>query len=188
VALVNGTTALPAAATPTSTNVIDWVAFGTAATPAEGGVPTATLSPTTAAFRTDACVDTDNNGADFSALPVAPRNTSTPLHSCIANVTASFGVTSVGPAYNRTTQKFSVTYTLTNKTAATISGPVSVEFGGLTSGVSIDTASGTHNGAPYVTFANGAVAVGQAVTVTVIFSNPSKGPIGFTANIYSGTL
>jgi hypothetical protein len=188
VALVNGTAALPAAATPTSTNVIDWVAFGTAATPAEGGVPTATLSPTTAAFRTNECVDTDNNGADFTALPVAPRNTSTPVHSCIANVTASFGVTSVGPTYNRSTQKFSVAYTFTNKTAATISGPVNVEFDGLTSGVSIDNPAGTHNGAPYVTFANGALAAGQTTTVTVIFSNPSKGPIGYTASIYSGTL
>jgi hypothetical protein len=188
VALVKGTAALPAAATPTSTNVIDWVAFGTGASPAEGGVPTATLSPTTAAFRTNECVDTDNNGADFTVKPVAPHNTSTPVHSCITNVTASFGVTSVGPVYNRTTQKFSVTYTLTNKTAATISGPVNVEFDGLTSGVSIDNASGTHNGAPYVTFPNGSFAAGQAATITVIFSNPSKGPIGYTAAIYSGTL
>jgi hypothetical protein len=94
----------------------------------------------------------------------------------------------VGPVYNRTTQKFSVRYTLTNKTAAAISGPINVEFAGLTTGVSVDNASGTHNGAQYVTFANGAVPPGQAVTVTVIFSNPSKGPIGYDATIYSGTL
>jgi hypothetical protein len=188
VALVKGTTALPAAATPTSTNVIDWVAFGSGSSPAEGGVPTATLSPTTAAFRSNECVDTNNNGADFTVKAVAPRNMSTPLHSCIANVTASFGVTAVGPVYNRTTQKFSVTYTLTNKTAAAISGPVNVEFAGLTTGVSIDNASGTHNGAQYVTFPNGAFAPGQAATVTVIFSNPSKGPIAYNAIVYSGTL
>jgi hypothetical protein len=188
VALVKGTTALPASAAPTSTNVIDWVAFGSGSTPAEGAGPTATLSPTTAAFRTNECVDTDNNGADFTVKAVAPRNTSTPLHSCITNVTASFGVTSVGPVYNRTTQKFSVTYTLTNKTAASISGPINVEFAGLTTGVSIDNASGTHNGAQYVSFPNGAFGPGQAATVTVIFSNPSKGPIGYNAIIYSGTL
>ncbi len=188
VALVTGTAALPATATPTSTNVIDWVAFGTGATPAEGGTPTATLSPTTAAFRVNECADTDNNGTDFTVKAAAPRNTSTAIHSCIANVTTSFGVTSVGPVYNRATQKFSVTYTLTNKTAASISGPINVEFDGLTSGVSVDNPSGTHNGAPYVTFASGAVAAGQAVTVTVIFSNPSKGAIGYTAAIYSGTL
>jgi hypothetical protein len=189
VALVSGTTALPSTATPTSTNVIDWVAFGGTATPAEGGAPTANLTPTTAAFRTNECVDTNNNGADFTVKAAAPRNTSTPIHGCgSTNVTTSFGVTSVGPVYNRTTQKFSVTYTLTNKTAASISGPVNVEFDNLTSGVSIDNPSGTHNGAPYVTFGNGAFAAGQTVTVTVIFSNPSKGPIGYTANIYSGTF
>jgi hypothetical protein len=188
VALVKGTAVLPASASPTSENVIDWVAFGTGATPAEGGAPTATLSPTTAAFRTDACVDTNNNGKDFTVMTVAPRNTSTPLHSCITDVTASFGVTSVGPTYNRVTQKYSVAYTLTNKTAAAISGPINVEFANMTTGVSIDNASGTHNGAQYVTFANGALAPGQTAKVTVVFSNPSKGPIGYNATIYSGTL
>jgi len=188
VALVNGTAALPAAANPTSTNVIDWVAFGNGATPAEGGAPTATLSPTTAAFRTDACVDTNNNGADFTVMPVAPRNTSTPLRSCITNVTASFGLTSVGPVFNRTTQKYSVTYTLTNKTAQAVSGPVNVEFTNLTSGISIDNATGTHNGAPFVRFGSGAFAPNQSATVTVIFSNPSKSPIGYNAVVYSGTL
>ncbi|MGB9110738.1 MAG: Ig-like domain-containing protein, partial [Telluria sp.] len=188
VALVKGTAALPASATPTSTNVIDWVAFGSGSTPAEGGAPTATLAPTTAAFRTNECADTNNNGADFTVKAAAPRNKATTLHSCITNVTTSFGVTSVGPVYNRVTQKFSVTYTLTNKTAASISGPVNVEFAGLTTGVSIDNASGTHNGAQYVTFPNGTFAPGQAATVTVIFSNPSKGPIGYNAIIYSGTL
>jgi hypothetical protein len=188
VALVKGTTALPTTATTTSANVIDWVAFGSSASPAEGGAATATLSATTAAFRANECVDTDNNGADFTVQAAGPRNMSTPLHSCITNVTASFGVTSVGPVYNRTTQKFSVTYTLTNKTAATISGPVSIEFAGLTTGVSIDNATGTHNGAQYVTVSNGAFGPGQTATVTVIFSNPSKGPIGYNAIIYAGTL
>src|SRR5450830_1217754 len=188
VALVTGTAAMAASATPTSANVIDWVAFGTSATPAEGGTPTANLTPTTAAFRSNECVDTNNNGADFSVKAVGPRNMSTPLHSCITDVTTSFAVSGVGPVYNRSTQKFSITYTLTNKTAASISGPVSVEFDKLTSGVSIDNLSGTHNGAPYVTFATAAVAPNQAVTVTVIFSNPSKGPIGYTAVIYSGNL
>lgn len=190
VALVTGTAALPATASPTSTNVIDWVAFGSGATPAEGGAPTATLSPTTAAFRSDECVDTNNNGADFSVKAAAPRNTATPLHSCstVSNVTASFGVTSVGPVYNRATQKYSVTYTMTNKTAAAISGPVNLEFDGLSSGVSIDNASGTHSGAPYVTVAPGPIAAGQTLTLTVIFSNPSKGQIAYTANIFSGTF
>jgi hypothetical protein len=188
VALVKGTTSLPASATPTNANVIDWVAFGSGATPAEGATPTATLSPTTAAFRTNECVDTDNNGADFTVKAVAPRNTLTPPHSCITNVTSSFSLTSVGPVYNRTTQKYSVTYTLTNKTAASVNGPINVEFDNLTTGVSIDNPSGTRNGAPYVTFPNSAYAAGQAATVTVVFSNPSKGPIGYNTVIYSGTL
>jgi hypothetical protein len=188
VALVSSTTPLLATATPTSANVIDWVAFGTGATPAEGAAPTATLSPTTAAFRTDACVDTDKNSADFTVMAAAPRNTATTLHACFADVTSSIALTSVGPMYNRVTQKYSVSYTLTNKTAASINGPISIEFDKLTTGVSVDNPTGTRLGAPYVTLPNASIAAGQAATITVIFSDPSKAPIGYNAVIYTGNL
>jgi hypothetical protein len=190
VALVNGTAALTSASSPTSANVIDWVAYGgTTATPAEGGAPTSTvLTSTTAAFRTNECIDTNNNGADFTVRTPAPRNSATPFHGCAINVTANFDMTSVGPVYSRVTQKYSVTFTLVNKTAAAISGPINVEFDNLGAGVSIDNASVAHNGAPYVTFATDPVPAGQSVTVKVIFSDPSKSPIVYTANVYSGAL
>jgi hypothetical protein len=188
VALVSGTTAMSSSAAPTSTNVIDWVAFGTGSSPAEGNVPTASLTPTTAAFRKDACVDTDNNGADFTVATAAPRNTATTRHACFADVTSSIGLTSVGPMLNRVTQKYSVNYTLTNKTAATINGPISIEFDNLTTGVSVDNPTGTRLGAPYVTLPNASIAAGQSATITVIFSDPSKAPIGYNAAIYTGNL
>jgi hypothetical protein len=62
--------------------IIDLVGYGSANF-FEGTAPAPTLSSTLAAFRAgDGCVDTDDNGADFSALLPAPRNTSTPLNSC----------------------------------------------------------------------------------------------------------
>jgi hypothetical protein len=194
VALVYGTDTLPAAATPTTSNVIDWVAFGSsgsplvAAFPAEGSVQAPTISTSTAAYRTNPCIDTDNNGADFTAKTALPRNSATPRVNCFANVTGSFAVNNAGPLYNRTTQKFSVTYTFTNKTAATINGPFNIEFTGLTSAISIDNAVGTRNGAPYFTAAASSLAPGQTATVLVIINNPSKGQIGYTANIYTGTF
>ena len=58
---------------------------------------------------------------------------------------------------------------------------------GLTAGVSLDAASGTHNGAPYLTLPAG-LAPGASVTLTTTFSNPSKSAIGYTPKLLSGTL
>ncbi|WP_426193659.1 ExeM/NucH family extracellular endonuclease [Massilia sp. DWR3-1-1] len=80
VALVEGIT-MQATATPTSSTVIDWVAYG-ASTPFEGTGPTGAISILNAAFRTDPCVDGDNNATEFTVAAVAPRNTASPLKTC----------------------------------------------------------------------------------------------------------
>ena len=52
----------------------------------EGASAASTLSNTTAALRNDSgCTDTDNNGADFTAGPPAPRNAISPLHLCLGD-------------------------------------------------------------------------------------------------------
>ena len=61
---------------------VDLIGYGPTANEFETS-PAAALTNTTAAFRRDAgCSDTDNNGADFSAAPPAPRNTSSAPHPC----------------------------------------------------------------------------------------------------------
>ena len=91
VALSNSTAALTGTC-PASGNsaVVDFVGFGTTATCFEGSAPTGTLAATTAAFRKNVCVDTDNNGADFTVATAAPRNSSTAPQRC--SVSASFAV------------------------------------------------------------------------------------------------
>jgi predicted extracellular nuclease len=79
VALVSATTAL--SGTCPTTNVVDLVGFGTAANCSETA-PTATLSNTTAALRTNACTDSDNNSTDFSVGAPNPRNTSSTFLTC----------------------------------------------------------------------------------------------------------
>jgi hypothetical protein len=59
---------------------------------------------------------------------------------------------------------------------------------GLTAGVTLDNATGTQGGAPYITLANGSIAPGATVTVAVTFSNPSKALIAYTAKLISGTF
>lgn len=89
VALVTGTTALPAGTLPTDPRVIDWVAYGPAATPFEGtGSTTTTLTSTKAAFRTSECADQNDNAAEFTAATPAPRNTASATKSCGASANA----------------------------------------------------------------------------------------------------
>jgi uncharacterized protein len=64
-----------------SAALVDRVGYGTATT-FEGSSAAPGLSNTTADARTSPCVDTDQNGADFSAVPPAPENTSTAAPAC----------------------------------------------------------------------------------------------------------
>ena len=63
--------------------VVDYVGFGTSASCAEGGkFTTPNASAAQAIIRTNVCVDTDNNGADFSNGAPAPHNSSTTFAPC----------------------------------------------------------------------------------------------------------
>jgi uncharacterized protein len=88
VALVTGTTSLGCNGGSTLCDgdqlarIIDLVGYGTANF-YEGSGAAPTLSNTTAAFRADGgCSDTDDNAADFTAGPPAPRNTASPTNLC----------------------------------------------------------------------------------------------------------
>jgi hypothetical protein len=52
---------------------------------------------------------------------------------------------------NRTTGKWVGSLTLTNTSGAALQGPLQVELVGLVAGATLVNASGSHNGAPYIT-------------------------------------
>jgi uncharacterized protein (TIGR03437 family) len=80
VALVSGLPLLDDSA-PSDSRIVDFVGYGTA-TFAEGA-PAPKLSNTTAAIRAGGgCVDTNDNGSDFTEMEPAPRNSSTALVPC----------------------------------------------------------------------------------------------------------
>lgn len=88
VALVSSTTALNGAngCPANDPSVVDYVGFGgtTTAVNCSLGTPAPALTNTTAAVRTNVCVNTMNNGADFtktSGVPV-PHNTASALTPC----------------------------------------------------------------------------------------------------------
>ena len=89
--------------------------------------------------------------------------------------------------YDTRSHLYSGTIRATNKTGAAIAGPIQVELGGLGSGVTLLNASGTHNGAPYVTSVP-SLTGGATVSVPVQFSNPPKLPIKYTVKVYSGAF
>lgn len=83
VALANTTTALAGVVALPDLRVVDYVGYGSAASVAEGGAPTASLNASNAAFRVnEGCVDTDNNANDFSIGPPYPRNSASPQNVC----------------------------------------------------------------------------------------------------------
>src|SRR5262249_8802058 len=79
--LVSSTAALTGACPTSDPSLLDFVGFGSAANCSLGS-PTATLTNTTAAIRTNSCANTNNNSADFAALAPNPRNTATALAAC----------------------------------------------------------------------------------------------------------
>jgi hypothetical protein len=82
VALVSSTTLLSGAC-PTGGNIVDLVGYGSAPNCKEGATSAPTPSITNAIFRNNnGCTDTDNNGADFTAAPAAPRNSTSPAYPC----------------------------------------------------------------------------------------------------------
>jgi hypothetical protein len=88
VALVSSTSALTGSCPTSDPNLLDFVGFGSAANCSLGS-PTATLSNTTAAIRTNVCANTNNNNTDFKALAPAPRNTATLLGACPPSTTSA---------------------------------------------------------------------------------------------------
>jgi len=91
------------------------------------------------------------------------------------NVTSQVDVSKSGLVYNRATQLFGGTITLTNAGTTTLFGTLEFEVTGLPAGVTLANASGTAaDGNPFiaVNLANGLLAPGQSFVFAVQFKNP----------------
>lgn len=106
VALLNiNTTIASGTSCPSGATVVDLVGYGNATNCFEGS-PIANLSNTTAAARTDNCVDTDNNSADFTIGAPVPENSASPLDPCtsgdaapsVASSVPADGASGISPA------------------------------------------------------------------------------------------
>jgi uncharacterized protein len=121
--------------------------------------------------------------SDHDAVVVSLNLTPT-----FADVTGSFTVYRSGLALNRTTGQYSGSYRFTNQTGAAINGPFHVELSGLPAGVTLANASGVRNGKPYISASSASLAPGASATVTMLFNNPAKVGINYSAAIYNGAF
>jgi DNA/RNA endonuclease G (NUC1) len=162
VALVASTAAL----TGSCPAAVDFVGFGGAN--CSETAPTAGLSNTTAARRTNACVDADNNAAEFAVGAPLPRNSST-TESCDSNAAPTI-TAPANPAATVSQDAAPFTIALTGSDD---SGPYNWS---ATPGTGIASVTvGAGQGTPNATF---------QVTLTAGFS----GSATFTASLSDGTL
>lgn len=134
----------------------------------------------------DTTTDYYTNNA-FRASDHDPVVVSLNLAGSTTDVTASVKIVQSGLLINRFTSKYSATVAFTNTSGAALAGPLTFRLDGLSAGVTLDNASGTQNGAPYITLPGG-LAAGASVTVTTTFSNPAKASIVYMAKLISGTF
>jgi DNA/RNA endonuclease G (NUC1)/fibronectin type 3 domain-containing protein len=163
VALVSSTTALSGTC-PSSASIVDMVGYGSGTTCFETALAPAP-STTNAIFRAaGGCTDAGNNSTDFAAAAAAPRNTSSPTHSCGAPVNNPPAIT---PPANPIT------------TVAQDAAPFTVNLTGADDG-------GIYNwsGTPGTGVANVSVTGGQGTptaTFTVTLTAGFNGTATFTA-------
>ncbi len=102
--------------------------------------------------------------------------------------TSSFSLLRSGLTWNRITNRYIASITLTNTSGTTLTGPFQLAFNNLTAGVTIDNAGGMHDGAPYISAAAGSLAAGASLTVPIVYGNPNKVAIAYTNSIYIGNF
>ena len=143
---------------------------------------------------TSALLNFEDTGEDFlgsgnlacTAFAPPPTGTPpTPLTASQVKTTASgFGLQPGHSPYPSTER-----LPLTNISGSAIIGPLQILFVGITAPVTLANASGYNSGTPYLTVPGlTSLAPGQAVTVSVQFSNPSNALINLTPSVFAGSF
>lgn len=122
------------------------------------------------------------NGISVSGVNGVAQS-QTLLDTSLVNTTTS------GLLFSRSNQTFSGSATITNISDSPINGPFQIVLVSLPAGVTLDNATNTFGGFPYITLPNlNSLAPGQSSTVILQFKNPSFATITFSPLIYSGSL
>jgi hypothetical protein len=104
------------------------------------------------------------------------------------DVTASVKIARSGFTLNRTNGMWNGTVTVTNASAAPLSGTLLFRLDALTGGVTLANQAGSDGAAPFLVLPVSALAPGAAATVATSFLNPARAAIGYVPKLYTGTL
>jgi hypothetical protein len=104
----------------------------------------------------------------------------------LADVSGGVRIHQSGLTFDSATSTYTGTVTFTNRSPETIAGPLQFQLEGLSSGVALVNKTGDKGGVPYITLADANLQGGDAVSVTVVFSNSSKANISYTPKLISG--
>jgi len=123
---------------------------------------------------------------DNLAIQFTPPTATAPV-----NVSSSIRVTTSAFVFNRVTQTYSGTVTISNTGTTPINSPITIVLTNLTAGVTAIGPTGVLAGqGPYylVPGTGSTLAAGQSATVPVQFNNPSNARIAFVVATYSGSF
>jgi hypothetical protein len=137
-----------------------------------------------------------SGSSDLSNTTANPTTIS--MNSATENVTANFqlvyqqvsgvSVTSNGFFYNKIKKQGTATYTVTNTSGSTISGPIQLMLSGMGAGVTAANNTGTSMGNPYWTATAGSLTNGASAQITITLNYASTTNFTATAAVYSGNL
>ncbi len=115
-----------------------------------------------------------------------------PAGPCAPDVSSQILVTRGGFRYDRATQRFVQTVTLTNTSLSPVAGPLSVALDGLTpaatlSGIAGATLCGAPAGSPFLNTPAASLAPGASTSLTLDFIDTAQTPITYTTRIIAGS-
>jgi RHS repeat-associated protein/uncharacterized repeat protein (TIGR01451 family) len=134
---------------------------------------------------------TDNIGHRQLSPGASQTTTTAGTAVCAADDTRAITMKQGGFVYVPSTGRFTQTATLTNNSAATISGPISLVLDNLSTAATLFNAAGTTScaaplGSSYASSAADLPA-GQSVSLTLQFTDPTKAAISYLPRVLAGT-
>ena len=138
---------------------------------------------------TDGVVELDAvaDGIKSAVQTVTVKLVVAPPTPTYIDVTGYIRTTAYGLILNRATGKYAGNFLLTNSGSIPLKGPLHLRLDNLTAGVTLVNATGSHDGAPYITVPAGLVP-DESVTVPLLVTNPAKVTVSYDAKIFSGTF
>jgi Divergent InlB B-repeat domain len=134
---------------------------------------------------------TDQSNASTSVLMDQPRTVTANFSQCAMNVSSSVAVARGPFLYNPITHLFTQTITITNTSANTITGPISLVLDNLGTNATLSNVSGATDsleppaGSPYID-SDMNLAPGQNVKVTLQFTDPTQTTITYNTRVLAG--